>query len=54
MKPGYLTLDFIPINNDKLMDSDNTRTFILLPKDIGIILDLDLNLPYTEEIALPS
>ena len=51
-KNGYIQVDFTPVEEGQSTQllTNSKRTFILLMKNVGDILDLDTRLPYDAEV----
>ena len=45
-KNGYIQIDIAPMDENSSIISNSKRTFILLLKNVGDILDLDTRLAY--------
>ena len=48
-KNGYIQIDFSPIEEEKVI-STSKKTFILLMKNVGDILDLDTRLAFNNSV----
>ena len=46
---GYILFNFFDINEEMRVDASSKRTFVVTPKNMDTLLDLDPRAPYSDD-----